>query len=265
MVAGYDAKLYILALKSLYRRLGRGRVVAVTDGVSESSKQLIAAHIPGVEFVPLESIDTGKLPRGGTWERLAYCVDRSASSYVIQIDADALCVGPIPEVIECIEQNRAFTLADGIPKKPLADWVEDAKARRSDNVVFEFEKRGPSFPNSKELLYLRGSSGFTGFARGATTGSFLERFNETSAEILGPRWKEWGTEQIASNFCVANSPDSIGLPKPKYLTWERHRVPEEISLLHFLGYCRFDEDVFARFANREIDALLNSQSLSRDA
>jgi hypothetical protein len=256
MVAGHDARLYILAIKSLYRRLGRGRIVAVTDRVSEASRQLIRAHVPGIQLVPVESIDTGKIQRGGTWERLLYCIDLSASSYVIQMDADVLCVGPIPEVLEAIEKNLAFTLADGISKKPLADWVEDAIARKSDNIVFEFEKRGPAFPDSKELLYLRGSSGFTGFARSAITRSFVENFNDTAAAVLGTRWREWGTEQIASNFCIANSPGSTGLPKPKYLTWEHHALPEEISLLHFLGYCRFDEGIFARFANREIDALL---------
>jgi hypothetical protein len=257
MVAGHDTKLYILAIKSLYRRLGRGRIVVVTDRVSEASRQLIRTHVPGIEFIPVESIDTGNIQRGGTWERLLYCIDRSASSYVIQMDADVLCVGPIPEVIESIENNRAFTLADGIPKKPLADWVQDAIARNSDNVVFEFEKRGPSFPDADKLLYLRGSSGFTGFAQGAITHSFLKNFYATAASILGPRWQEWGTEQISSNFCIANSPGSVGLPKPKYLTWEHHALPQDLSLLHFLGYCRFDEGVFERFANREIDALLD--------
>lgn len=260
MVAGYDFKLYILAIKALYRRLGKGQIVALTDGVSESGKALIRKHVPAIELVPVESIDTGRIQRGGTWERLLYCVDRSAANYVIQMDADVLCVGPIPEVIAAVESNRAFTLADGIPKKPLCDWVDDAIARKSDNIVLEFEKRGPDFPDSDKLMYLRGSSGFTGFAKGVVDRKFLEHFHDMGASILGPRWSEWGTEQIASNFSVANSPGSVGLPKPKYLTWERHVLPAELSLLHFLGYCRFDKGVFARFANQEIDALLTGQN-----
>ena len=259
MVAGYDTKLYILAIKALYRRLGRGRIVAILDGVSQASQQLIRRHIPEIELIPLPSIDTGSFQRGGTWERLLFCIDRSASSYVIQMDADVLCVGPIPEVLAAVEANCAFTLADGVPKKPLNGWVEDAARRQSDNVVFEFERRGPEFPNSDKLLYLRGSSGFTGFARNTIERKFLEDFNRTAGAIMGHRWSEWGTEQIASNFSVANSPGSIGLPKPKYLTWEHHSLPEEVSLLHFLGYCRFDQGIFARFANREIDAILQAR------
>jgi hypothetical protein len=174
------------------------------------------------------------------------------------MDCDILCVGPIPEVLDCIDQNRAFTLADGISKKPLTDWVPDAIARQNDNIVFEFEKRAPDYPGAAQLQYLRGSSGFAGFAKNALSRAFLEDFHAKCKALLGSRWTEWGTEQIASNFMIANSPDSVGLPKLKYLTWEHHQIPEDISLLHFLGYCRFDQGVYAQWANREIDALLAS-------
>ena len=255
LVAGYDVQMYILAVKALYRRLGRGKIVSILDrDVTAKGRELIRRHLGDVEFVDIDSIDTGACPRGGTWERLVYIVRRSEREYVMQMDCDVLCVGPIPEVQECIEQKRAFTLADGIPKKPLADWANEQ--HRGDNIVFEFERRAPQYPDSPRLFYLRGSSGFAGFAPGAVTPQTLEDFHKKSEALLGARWKEWGTEQIASNFLVANSPNSVGLPKPKYLTWERHDLPEELSLLHFLGYCRFDRGVFPTFANREIDVLL---------
>lgn len=256
LVAGYDVKLYLLGIKSLYRRLQRGKILVIADGISPASRELIRRHIPLVEFEDIENIHTGPIQKGGTWERLVYCIERSAQDYVIQMDSDVLCVGPIPEVLESVAGNRAFALADGIPKKPLAHWVEDAIARNSDNIVIEFEKRGPEFPNSENVLYLRGSSGFAGFAQGAITRDFLEDFHAKGMALLGPRWREWGTEQIASNFAIANSPDSVPLPKPKYLTWERQAIPADISLLHFLGYCRFDQGIYSTFANREIDALL---------
>jgi hypothetical protein len=244
-------------MKALYRRLGRGKIVAiVADDVSQSSKQLIVRHLGPVKFVDIKTINTGNCQRGGTWERLVYILDHTADEYCIQMDCDVLCVGPIPEVLDCIEQNRAFTLADGIPKKPLSDWVKDAIARQNDNVVFEFEKRAPDYPGAANLQYLRGSSGFAGFAKGAMSRAFLEDFHDKSKALLGPRWTEWGTEQIASNFVIGNSPDSLALPKPKYLTWEHHQIPEDISLLHFLGYCRFDQGMFPLWANREIDSLL---------
>jgi len=256
MVADYDVRLYLLAIKALYSRLGRGRIIVISDGIKESSRDLIRKHISKVEFVPVESIRMGRIQRGGTWERLLYCVDLSASDYVIQMDADILCVGPLPEVYDSIAANRAFTLAEGIAKKPLDSWVEDAIIRKSDNVVHDFERRGPEYPDSGKVLYLRGSSGFAGFARNAVDRGFVEEFYDKASHLMGPRWREWGTEQIASNFCIANSPGSLALPKPKYMSWERQAIPHDVSLLHFLGHCRFDQGVLVRFANREIDAML---------
>ena len=178
----------------------------------------------------------------------------------MQMDADVLCVGPIPEVIDCVENNRAFTLSDaqGLPKQPLAAWADEP--RQSSNIVIVFEKRAKDYPNSANLQYIRGSSGFAGFAKGAIDIPFLETFHRNGAHLMGERWKEWGTEQIASNFSVANSPDSLVLPVPRYLTWERHALPPQLSLLHFLGYCRFDRGIFADYANREIDALLRGET-----
>ena len=260
LVAGYDVRLYILAMKALYRRLPGGDIVAIiASDVPPSSQTLIRRHLGDVEFVPITSIETGRCQRGGTWERLLYCVDRSARRYVIQMDCDVLCAGPIPEVLDAVHDNRAFALADGIPKKPLRQWVQDGIARNSDNVVTAFEKQALEFPDVDRWLYLRGSSGFAGFAHGAIDREFIQNFHDSGLKVMGSRWREWGTEQVASNFAVANSPGSIGLPKPKYLSYENHEnhaIPEEISLLHFLGYCRFNHGVYARFANREIDALL---------
>lgn len=228
----------------------------VSDGVDEASIELIQKHLGPVEVIPVETIDTGQCPRGGTWERLVYLIRRTEKEYVIQMDADVLCVGLIPEVLDCVDKNIAFTLADGIPKKPLPEWVEDGIARNSDNVVIAFEKRARQFPEADRFLYVRGSSGFAGFAKGASNEAALADFHRRGYETMGPRWKEWGTEQLASNFVIANSPHSLPLPKPKYLSYERHSIPDEIALLHFLGYCRFDNGIFARFANREIYALL---------
>lgn len=254
MVAAHDVHMYILAMKSLYRRLGRGRIAIVSDGVTPQSVDLIRKHLGEVDVIPVETIDTGECPRGGTWERLVHLIRRTDKEYVIQMDADVLCVGPIPEVLDCVERNVAFTLADGIPKKPLPEWVEEGIARKSDNVVIDFEKQARRFPDADRFLYVRGSSGFAGFARGGITESALVDFHRRGLQTMGPRWKEWGTEQLASNFLVANSPGSVPLPKPKYLSYERQEIPADIALLHFLGYCRFDKGLFAKFANQEIDA-----------
>lgn len=258
-VAGHDVQMYLIAIKSLYRRLKCGNILVIADDISGEQRSLLRKHIGFIQFVNLQDIDTGRCPRGGTWERLVHIVRNSARGYTIQMDSDILFVGPAPEVLDCIHNNRAFTLSDsqGLPKQSLAAWAEDP--RQSDNIVIAFEKCAREYPDAARLSYIRGSSGFAGFAKGAISEEFLENFHRNGARLMGERWKEWGTEQIASNFVVANSPDSLVLPVPKYLTWERHEIPSEISLFHFLGYCRFDRGVFARYANLEIDALLRGE------
>jgi uncharacterized protein YbaR (Trm112 family) len=267
MVEKLDVQMYILAVKALYRRLGRGKIVSIVDADMEQSKRdLISKHLGPVEFRHLEDLDTGTCQRGGTWERVIFCVDRTAEDYVIQIDADVLCFGPVEEVIQCVEQNRAFTIAEGIPVQPLTAWVKHGEERKSDHIVNTFELKAKEFPEAEKYRYVRGSSGFAGFARGAVKRDLLETFHAGGQKVHGARWKEWGTEQIASNFTVANSPDSIPLPYPKYSTWEpeyatfqKKGITKDMSVLHFIGAFRFDLGVFPMLANQEIDAMLRGE------
>jgi len=263
MVDKTDVQMYIIAIKALYRRIGFGKIVSiVTSGVSKASRDLMRKHLGPVEFVELESIDTGTCQRGGTWERIMYIADRAATDYVIQIDADVLCFGPIEEVVNCIAENRAFAISEGVEIQPLSSWVEKGIARNSQNIVSTFEVKAREFPNADKWLYLRASSGFAGFARGFVTRALLEEFHAAGQQVHGPRWTEWGTEQLASNFTVANSPNSIPLPYPKYATFEpeyatfqKQGVTSDMSVLHFIGAFRFEMGTFPMMANREIAAI----------
>ena len=129
-------------------------------------RELIRRHLGPVEFHIVEDLPTGRCQRGGTWERLVFCVNRSANEFVIQIDCDVLCIGPIEDVVERVNQNCAFVLAEGIPIQPLSAWVEKGIARKSNHIVTSFEFRGPEITDAHRWLYVRGSSGFAGFAQG---------------------------------------------------------------------------------------------------
>ncbi len=264
MVQESDVQMYILAVKALYRRLGRGRIATIVRAdFPKRQRELIRRHLGPVEFHDVEDLPTGRCQRGGTWERLVFCVNRSANEFVIQIDCDVLCIGPIEDVVERVNQNCAFVLAEGIPIQPLSAWVEKGIARKSNNIVTSFEIRGPEITDAHRWLYVRGSSGFAGFAQGAVTMDLVEHFHEAAARVHGNRWTEWGTEQIASNFVIANSPRSEPLPYPKYATFEpayatfqKNGITPDVSLLHFIGAYRFDSGVFPQLANREIDEML---------
>lgn len=264
MVRESEVQTYILAIKSLYRRLGRGKIAAIIDNdLPLAKRDLIRRHLGPVEFHVLEELPVGRCQRGGTWERLFFCVSRSLNDYVIQIDADVLCFGSIEEVVRCVDENRAFTVSEGIPIQPLSAW--QGLARKSSNIVPTFELRGREFPDADKWLYVRGSSGFAGFAKGAVSVDFLETFHDRGLQVHGKRWKEWGTEQLGSNFSVANSPGSVALPYPKYATFEpeyatfqKQGITDQMSLLHFIGSFRFDRGVYAQLANKESAALLQA-------
>jgi hypothetical protein len=53
---------------------------------------------------------------------------------------------------------------------------------------------------------------------------------------LGPRWSEWGTEQVASNYLVANATGTRLLPMPKYSAPGSSLADH--AFLHFIGPTR---------------------------
>ena len=66
--------------------------------------------------------------------------------------------------------------------------------------------------------------------------------------IIGPRWSNWGSEQITSNFIIANSLPSMVLPYPKYAGFRPENSYEKTSFLHFSGTYRFNNGVYTKMA-----------------
>lgn len=247
MVAKGDVAMYLLALKSFYPKLGRGKVAAIIDrDMPQASRDILAQHVPGLEFVILEDIPTGVCQRGGTWERLLYVLDRSESEYTIQLDADTLAVGEaLDEVVRCVEANTPFTMSDGFDLLPLAEVVDEAEATPSDYIGIVTEKMFARYPD-QDMRYVRGSSGFAGFSRGGFTRDGISRFHEEMEKLVGPeRWREWGTEQCGSNFAVANSPGAVVLPYPEYASFTPHSARQAARFFHFIGENRFRDDYYA--------------------
>ena len=258
MVSNSDVQMYLLSMKSFYARLGRGQLVAVVDrDMPDASRALLTSHFPGLKFQTLEDIDVGPCQRGGTWERLVYLLGRTQDEYVIQLDCDTLAFGPdVQEVLDCVAQNRSFTLSGG--EKEIVDLPEAARRARQINhpyVGMAAESLFDRYPNAENLKYVRGSSGFAGFARGAFGRAQIEDFHIQMERLLPERWKEWGTEQCASNFAVANSPGAVVLPHPKYGNFDHHHDPKLSSFLHFIGANRYDDNLFASLGLRIIDEL----------
>lgn len=257
MVSHADVRMYLVAMKSLYRRLGRGRIVAIDDGsLTPEDRAVIAEHLGDPRIVPLASLDTGLCPHGGTWERLLLILDLSAEDYVIQMDSDTIATGALAEVVDSIDTNRAFTLGTRMGQR-FVSFREATAAVASvpgGHVQIESERSLARLEGAGTRRYVRGSSGFAGFARGGFDRARVEAFSQEMTAELGSRWTEWGTEQVTSNYVVANSPEAMVLPYPKYACFDLNMDPTESVFLHFIGTNRFDRGVYASFANRIMEA-----------
>ena len=247
MVSTHDVPMYLVAIRSLYRFLPGGGITVLDDGtLTAADRAAITRALGAPDFARIADIPTGACPRGGCWERLLHVLDASADSYVIQMDSDVLTFGPVPEVVAAIEANAAFTL-NSEPRFDIVP-VEQAAAQVSHHdprhLQFLAEQTLPSLPPGLGRLYVRGSAGFAGFARGGATRATAEAFSAAMAGRLGARWSEWGTEQVASNYIVANSPGGHVLPWDRYRCYYDEGLPPNAALAHFIGTWRFEGGVY---------------------
>ncbi len=258
MVGHRDVPMYVVAIKSLYRHLPGGGIVVLDDGtLTEGDRAAIAQQLGAPEFRRIADIPTGACPRGGCWERLLHILDLSADSYVIQMDSDVLAFGPVPEVAAAIAANAAFTLNSEphcriVPVEEAAAQVAEQDPR---HLQFLAEQSLPGLPPGLGRLYVRGSAGFAGFARGGPDRAMADAFSAAMTARMGARWAEWGTEQVASNWVVANSPGGHVLPWDRYRCYYAEGLPEGTALAHFIGTWRFEHGVYLAGARRIIAEL----------
>lgn len=259
MLCPRDLTMYLLAAKVLYQRLGHGRFVVLPDRpMADSMLKAIQHHLSGaVEFIPLQSIPTGTCQRGGCWERLLACVDLSESHYVIQMDADTLALGDLPELRDAVANNRAFALAEG---EPLVSFKEAATAVRDSteaHIVDAAQRALGRYPGGEAMRYVRASAAFAGFPKAGATRAMVEEFHGEMEALLGPRWREWGSEQVASNAVVANCNSPLMLPYPDYTSVGPGADFGRLRFGHFVGSDRFLGQRFAHAGARLIRELLH--------
>lgn len=260
MTSKQDAMMYLLSMKSLYSKIGGGKITAIIrQDTPIATRQLLERHLIGIQFVNIEGIDTGACPRGGCWERLCYVLDQSQHEYVIQLDSDTLSIGPdLDEVVSCIEKNKPFTMADdGWRLQSMREAAAEAQQVESNHVGLVAERLFDRYPDCERFRYVRGSAGFTGFSSGGFYRDQIEEFHIRMQELLGKRWTEWGSEQCASNFAVANSLGAVVLPFPAYASFGPKAISRagRTKFFHFIGTSRFHGGFFAEQGRRAIESL----------
>jgi len=238
---------YLVAAKSLHHHLGRGRFVVLDDGtLTASDRAALAHHLGNPRVLALSDIDTGPAPRGGTWERLLTILDLRAGDYVIQLDSDTVTMGPVPEVVAAIDAARSFTLfgdanSAGLGVLPVAGFVSlhhapDPRVSAHVQTRIEAVLADVAIPG---LKYIRGCSGFAGFAPSDAGRSLAEAFSREAERLLGPaKWSEWGSEQVTSNMVIANDLDPASLPYDRYTNFWNTPLGPDVAFAHFVGTYR---------------------------
>jgi hypothetical protein len=256
---------YLVAVKSLHFHLQRGRVMLLNDGtLSAEDRAVLARHCDNPVILEKPDIDTGTCPRDNCWERLLAILDQRGSAYVIQLDSDTVTTGPVPEVSAAIDANRSFTLGGGQTEaacgfrsaREIAS-IFHAAGPTSDHVQSKAEAAMATLPDGDALRYIRGCAGFAGFAKANSGRELVSRFSQDMDAKLGDTWRQWGSEQVASNFVIANDPDPVQLPYDRYVNHWSEPLPADPAFVHFIGTYRFRHGNYQRCTREAIARLSN--------
>lgn len=257
-----DVPRYLLSIKSVYRFFGEGDIFIVDDGsLTSDDRAILVDHLREVEFHPLSRFDTGRCPRGNTWERLAALVEQAKTRFAVQVDADLVARRDIAEAVACYRSNRAFALGGEfgpglVSFAEMSAWIESRSWANHPHIQVVTERSIARLAEPETRRYMRATSAFTGLpAGGVPPWEEVERFSDEMKALVGSRWTEWGTEQVTSNYVVANSAGATVLEAPRYV----NNCPEievvDASLIHFFGTYRYYKGRYRRTAAEVIASL----------
>lgn len=253
-----DLTMYMLAAKSFAQYVKPRSFVIVDDGLNSEDKRILKTHFECIQFIPRSDMGSAVCPTGGCWERFLALAHENQAHYVIQLDADTLTLAEPVEVLQSIAAGRSFTLgtSSGTHFVGLSEASHHAHAEPHPHVQNHAERALVEYPNSTQLKYVRGCAGFTGFAPAKLSISAIETFSLQMQELVGrQKWHEWGSEQVASNFMVANVDDSLVLPVDRYPFWQPGLDIGRAVLIHFFGTFRFMGGMYTRQSLRIIQRL----------
>lgn len=266
MVSHVDLLMYLIAIKSFYYYLREGQIVVINDGsLTPNDLGTLSYHIPDLRLIDIADIKTGNCPKGGTWERHLFIADNVKHHYIIQLDADTVTYQEMPEVVKCIKDNISFAIGTEPellvrPMKYTCEkvkpWLSYKWGRDSTQVISE--SNFCNLINYEKMLYVRCGSSFTGFAKNSFSRKNVESFSQNMESIIGLRWRGWGSEQVTSNFVIANTPGACVLPYPKYASYFLNYGInyENSAFVHFIGINRFKNGLYMQFA-RYIIKMIN--------
>ncbi len=260
-----DLRMFLLAVKSFTARVPISHVYVVNDGtLGAADLTILNQHIPALTTFGLTEFRSSSCPTGACWERLLTIAELVKQHYVIQLDSDTLTVADVPELRANIENGIAFTIGtfDGQGIETMRDRCAIMQAKNfgpGAHVQQVAESNFDRLRNYATLRYVKGCAGFTAFPQGSFSREFVEEMSSEIESVIGPKWREWGSEQVMSNIVVANIPGAVVLPHPKY-TDCLNMKQGQTAFIHFIGNCRFKNGVYAAMGRAAIRNDLVAQS-----
>lgn len=263
MVQKRDVLSYLVALKSFTAFANAQRVVVVCDpSIDAKDREVLKRHVPHIELRAADEFTHPDIPRGGTWERLLAICSYARDSYVVQLDADTVTVAEPVEVRQAIAGKVGFVLGEE-PRQSLLTLDRTSDNAKADEWG-QLHIQGYSEACMAEVglpasaMYVRGCSGFTGFPPSRSMLDQLLQFSSCMARAVGERrWASWGTEQVTSNYLVANAAGTSVLPYPAYGTPDA--MNENTIFIHFIGSMRFTNNKYEK-TSRSVIARMNGGS-----
>ncbi len=251
-----DVVMYLHAIKSFARyAISPSEVHVINDGsLTEADKTNLTRQIETLHIHDIGAIDVAGCPTGGCWERLKYVVELSQRIYTIQLDADTLALGPLREVADAVKSNQPFLLGTptGTEIVSTEQAHEFAVVREMSHVQNHSEREMKNL-TTPQNRYIRASAGFAGFARGAVSWQDVVAFSQQMERLIvhdNWSWSSWGTEQVASNFVLANTENPLVLVEPDYVNHGANPSDLNAKFLHFIGTNRFTDDIYRGLAKK---------------
>jgi hypothetical protein len=240
--------MYMVAIKSAYSQIGEGSIYVIDDGsLTGDQKHLLRYHLGNPSILPVGDAPRRRVPKGGCWERLLYMAELGRTDYVIQLDSDTLTRDAIPEFVEAANNGRPFILSGGAGHEivPLAHISARARTFSNNHLQAFVEKRLDQIQGIKPF-YVRGSAAFFGLPKGSVSLEDIEAFSDVMSGTIGPRWQEWGSEQITVNYLLANLTGTLVLQPPTYIQHWLSQPKDNNAFIHFIGTHRFRHLFYTR-------------------
>lgn len=253
-----DVNMYLLSVASFCRFIKPKQITVVSDKLSEENCNVLRKCIPDILIVNAEEYRETELPVGGCWERFTYIMRNICENYMVQLDADILTIKRPDEVIDAISRNVSFSLTTklGFEKMSFVNASYLVWERKSKHIQNEAEKVLKDCDNAENRRYIRACAGFAGYAKNSFNIDQVIGFSrEIESKIGREKWSEWGSEQVTSNYIIANSNDSVILPYNYYPFYEPGIDETDVKLFHFIGTHRFKKKRYLNLARNLIKLL----------